>query len=313
MNYFWMAVKGIFIGISNIIPGVSGGTMAVSFGIYDDVIHAFTHIRKEPKASLKILIPLIVGALAGVAGFSIVIEWLLDSYPLYTTFAFVGLILGGLPILNKAFTKSLKAENKTIGPVHIGLALVFFLIVAWMGVAEVAGGGVQTVSLGAGPLMALFLVGVIAAAAMVIPGVSGSLLMLIIGYYHAVIYTINGFTESLRTFDMDALIPFTILLIAYAAGMVVGIILISKLIDYFFKTQPGYTYAGILGLVMASPIAVISNTQALAHTQLTGAGIIRLLIALLLAVGCYAMTYGLGRTKDSTEAIPQESKPISNQ
>lgn len=311
MQYIWMAIKGIFIGISNIIPGVSGGTMAVSFGIYDDVIHAFTHLRKERKSSLKILIPLVIGALIGIAGFSIIIEWLLDSHTLYTAFAFVGLILGGLPILMKSFKKSLEAEEKSVGPIHIVLFIIFFIIVAWMGVAEVAGGGVQSVSLGIGPLLALFFVGLISAAAMVIPGVSGSLLMLIIGYYYAVIYTINGFTESLSIFDMEALIPFTILLIAYALGMVVGIILISKVIDYFFKTQPGFTYASILGLVTASPIAVVSNTEALNDLQGSGA-VVRLIIALALAGGSYALTYGLGRTKDSTEEIPEDSNTVSD-
>lgn len=311
MHYIWMAIKGLFIGISNIIPGVSGGTMAVSFGIYDDVIHAFTHVRKEKKASLKILGPLVIGALIGVAGFSMVIEWLLASYTLYTAFAFVGLILGGLPILRHSFRQSLEIEGKAIGPVHIILFILFFILVVWMGVAEVAGGGVQSVSLGIGPMVALFFVGVISAAAMVIPGVSGSLLMLIIGYYYAVIYTINGFTEALGTFNMDNLIPFTILLLVYAFGMVVGIILISKVIDYFFKTQPGFTYASILGLVMASPVAVVSNTNALADLDGSG-GLVRLLIAVIIAAACYALTYAIGQTKDSTEAIPEESNPLSD-
>ncbi|TVP89541.1 DUF368 domain-containing protein [Alkalibacterium sp.] len=311
MHYIWMAIKGIFIGISNIIPGVSGGTMAVSFGIYDDVIHAFTHIRKERKASFKILVPLIIGALIGVAGFSMVIEWLLASYTLYTAFAFVGLILGGLPILRTSFRKSLEVEGKAVGATHIILFILFFILVAWMGVAEVAGGGVQSVSLGVGPMAALFFVGIISAAAMVIPGVSGSLLMLIIGYYYAVIYTINGFTEALGTFNMENLIPFTILLLAYAFGMVVGIILISKVIDYFFKTQPGFTYASILGLVMASPVAVVSNTNALADLDGSG-GLMRFLLAVLIAAGCYALTYAIGKTEDSTKAIPEESKPVSD-
>lgn len=311
MHYIWMAIKGLFIGISNIIPGVSGGTMAVSFGIYDDTIHAFTHLRKEKKASLKILVPLIIGALIGVAGFSMVIEWLLESYTLYTAFAFVGLILGGLPILRHSFKSSLEIEAKAIGPVHIILFGLFFILVAWMGVAEVSGGGVQSVSLGIGPLAALFFVGLISAAAMVIPGVSGSLLMLIIGYYHAVIYTINGFTEALRTFNLDNLIPFTILLMAYALGMVVGIILISKVIDYFFKTQPGFTYASILGLVFASPVAVISNTNALVELNGSG-GLLRLLLATLIAAGCYALTYAIGKTEDSTKVLPKESKPLSH-
>ncbi|MER2064060.1 MAG: DUF368 domain-containing protein [Alkalibacterium sp.] len=306
MQYLWLVIKGLFIGISNIIPGVSGGTMAVSFGIYDDVIHAFTHVRKEFKLSMRVLVPLVIGALIGVAGFSMIIEWLLAEHTLYTAFAFVGLILGGLPILSQSFKESLYETKRKATPVHLILFAVFFLIVAWMGVADVAGGGPETISLGFGPLVALFLVGLVSAAAMVIPGISGSLLMLIMGYYYAVVYTINGFTSNLAAFNIEELIPFTVLLILYALGMVVGIILISKVIDYFFNTYPSFTYASILGLVMASPVAVIANTEAL-NDLTTGNAFVKLLIALIIALACFALTFVIGRTEDATEELSEES------
>jgi len=307
MQYLWLVIKGLFIGISNIIPGVSGGTMAVSFGIYDDVIHAFTHVRKEFKTCMRVLLPLVTGALIGVAGFSMVIEWLLAEHTLYTAFAFVGLILGGLPILSQSFKESLYETKRKATPVHLILFTVFFLIVAWMGVADVSGGGPETISLGFGPLVALFFVGLVSAAAMVIPGISGSLLMLIMGYYYAVVYTINGFTSNLAAFNIAEMIPFTILLISYALGMVVGIILISKVIDYFFTNYPSFTYASILGLVMASPVAVIANTDAL-NDLTTGNAIVKLLIALAIALACYALTFALGKTEDATEELPEETR-----
>lgn len=310
MQYIWMAIKGIIIGISNVIPGVSGGTMAVSLGIYNEVIHAFTHIRKEWKPSLKVLIPLVIGALMGVAGFSIVIVWLLNSHSLYTAFAFVGLILGGIPILRDSFKESLKQEKRQLNHYHILLFILFFVIVAWMGVADVSGGGVQSIRISFVPVISLFFVGVVSAAAMVIPGISGSLLMLIMGYYYAVINTINGFTESLATWNIESLIPNTFLLTVYALGMIVGIVLISKLIDNLFKTQPGYTYASILGLVLASPIAVVFNTDALDHLSGPNA-VLQFFIALLLAALFYAVAYGLGKTDDSTEDIPEEAKSLS--
>ncbi|WP_423188840.1 DUF368 domain-containing protein [Alkalibacterium sp. f15] len=306
MHYIWLAIKGLFIGISNIIPGVSGGTMAVSFGIYDDVIHAFTNVRKEFKLSMRILGPLIVGALIGVAGFSMVIEWLLAEHTLYTAFAFVGLILGGLPILSQSLKDSFKQEQRKANGVHVMLFVVFFLLVSWMGVADISGGGPETISLGFGPLVALFFVGLVSAAAMVIPGISGSLLMLIMGYYYAVVYTINGFTSSLAAFNIAELIPFTLLLLAYAFGMIVGIILISKVIDYFFKNYPSFTYASILGLVLASPIAVIANTNALSNLTIEDA-FVKLFVALVIALICYALTFGLGKTDGVEEDLPEES------
>lgn len=300
MQYIWMIIKGMIIGITNVIPGVSGGTMAVSFGIYDDVIHAVTHVRKEFKQSAKVLGPLLIGAVLGVAGFSYFIELLLDQYTLATAVAFIGLILGGLPILWKSFKQSLNQEKKSMNFVHLIFFFVFFGIVTWMAFAETGGTGAQSISLNFGSLLALFLVGLISAAAMVIPGVSGSLLMLILGYYYAVIFTINQFTGALSGFDLNTLLPFGTLLGAYAVGMLLGIILISKAIDYFFQTKPTYTYASILGLVVASPIAILTNTSSIADLQ-SGRSIWYYLLTVILGVVCFALTYALGKTEDTAD------------
>lgn len=301
MQYIWMIVKGMFIGISNIIPGVSGGTMAVSFGIYDDIIHAFTHIRKEFRTSAKVLGPLLIGLLIGVAGFSRIIEVLLIRFTFPTAVSFIGLILGGVPILWKEFKKALHKENAKIGVLHWIIFVVFFAIVVWMGVVDVSGGGVQEVELAFGPVLALFFVGLISAAAMVIPGISGSLLMLIIGYYYAFLYVINGFTNALSTFDTANLFTFSIFAGAYGLGMVAGIVLISKIIDYLFKNYPGFTYAGILGLVLASPVAIVTNTDA--FSDLDERGFYYIILAVLLGVACFYLTYLLGKTEDPTEEL----------
>lgn len=307
MTYFWMIIKGMFMGIANVIPGVSGGTMAVSFGIYDDVIHSVTHIRKEFKTSMKVLLPLIIGAVLGIIGFSFAIVWLLDHYTLYTAFAFVGLILGGLPILTDEFKDNLRQANQRFNIVHIIIVALFIGIVAWMGVTDVAESGLQSVAVSPGSLIMLFIVGVLSAAAMVVPGVSGSLLMMILGYYYVVINSINTFTSALTSFNLDALIPVTILLSAFGIGMLVGLGLISKLIDFLFKSYPQLTYAGIIGLVLGSPIAVIANTNAFAGLS-GGSAVIQLIIALVLAVACFILTYKIGQLEDTTEEIPEESK-----
>lgn len=300
MQYIWMIIKGMIIGITNVIPGVSGGTMAVSFGIYDDVIHAVTHLKSEFKKSARIIGPLIIGAILGIAGFSYFIEMLLVRYTLATAVAFIGLILGGLPILWRSFQKSMVQEKQSMNLLHLLFFLIFFAIVAWMAFAETGGATGQTVSLTFGHLLALFFVGVISAAAMVIPGVSGSLLMLILGYYYAVIYTINQFTGALSSFDMSTLLPFGTLLGAYALGMLIGIILISKAIDYFFKTKPTFTYASILGLVVASPIAILTNTSAIPDLQ-SGRSIWYYLLTVVLGIGCFLLTFALGNTEDTSE------------
>lgn len=118
MATLWLIIKGMFMGISNIIPGVSGGTMAVSLGIYDDLIFSVSNFFSDWKKSLKFLLPLGIGLGGGVVFFAYAIELLLTQYVFPTTLAFIGLILGGLPILYKDFQKSLKKKKKSISTSH---------------------------------------------------------------------------------------------------------------------------------------------------------------------------------------------------
>jgi len=99
MEFFGNIIKGIMIGIANIIPGVSGGTMAVSLGIYDRLIGSISGLFREFKKSILFLIPIIIGAGIGIVGFTYAIEYLLDKHTFVTCMAFVGLILGGLPAI----------------------------------------------------------------------------------------------------------------------------------------------------------------------------------------------------------------------
>ena len=99
MKYIKDILKGMLIGVANAIPGVSGGTMMVSMGIYDDIIYCVTHLFSQLKKSLKILSPYIIGMAVGIVGFAYIIGFLLEHYGFQTKMAFIGLILGGLPLL----------------------------------------------------------------------------------------------------------------------------------------------------------------------------------------------------------------------
>ena len=99
MTFFMDTIKGMLIGIANIIPGVSGGTMAVSLGIYDKLIGSISGLLKDPKRSIRTLLPIILGCGLGIIGFTYAIEYLLSRHTFVTCMAFVGLILGGIPVL----------------------------------------------------------------------------------------------------------------------------------------------------------------------------------------------------------------------
>ena len=129
MTFFMDIIKGILIGIANIIPGVSGGTMAVSLGIYDKLISSISNLLKDWKKSLVTLLPIILGCGIGIVGFTYAIEYLLSHHTFVTCMAFVGLILGGIPILLISLKKELAKTSSKIGISGI-LAFVFLFAVA---------------------------------------------------------------------------------------------------------------------------------------------------------------------------------------
>lgn len=244
-------IKGMIIGIANIIPGVSGGTMAVSMGIYDKMIHCVTHLFSEFKKSVKFLFPIFIGAAIGLIGLSFVIEYLFEHAPLPTNLLFIGLIVGGLPAMwNRVKGNSIKGG-------HIVSCLVFFALVA--GLAAFGNGEGTDVMLNPGIGMAciLFAVGILASATMIIPGVSGSMILLLIGFYNPIVAEINNFIRALVALDMAGLRRGFALFIPLGIGVIVGIFGIAKVIEIVFEKFPLYAYWAIIGLIVASPVAIL--------------------------------------------------------
>lgn len=246
-------LKGAVIGVANIIPGVSGGTMAVSLGIYDKLIHAITHIVKEFKKSMRTLLPIGIGAVLGIGILTFVINFLLKNFPVQTNFLFIGLIIGGLPII----LSRLKTTGKKVN-IGNGIAFVaFFALVVGMAAIGEAEGSAADVSLNLFNIVKLFAVGVIASATMIIPGVSGSMVLMIMGYYSTIIDTIELFIKSALSLNMNGMMQAVSVLLPFGIGILVGIGVIAKVVELVFVKAPNYAYCAILGLVIASPIAII--------------------------------------------------------
>lgn len=267
--------RGMLIGVANIIPGVSGGTMAVSMGIYDKIIYAVTHIKSEFRKSMRVLVPIIIGALIGLVGLSFVIKWLFANFPMQTNLLFIGLIVGSLPLI----TKNIKGN--TIGIKEGIVFLLFFGLVVLMPI--LGSGAEHSVVLHLNPvtMIQMFFVGVIAAATMVVPGVSGSMVLLILGFYQPVLNTITEFTVSLGQFNMSGIMRGAYILIPMGVGIVVGIGVIAKIIEYLFEHHTAITYCGIIGLIVGSPIAILFEADFTDFSPLT---IITSIVAL--GIGC---------------------------
>lgn len=259
MEFIKKALKGIIIGLANAVPGVSGGTMMVSMGIYDDIIYCITHIFNQLKKSLGILFPYIVGMVVGIVGLAYAIGYLQEHHPLQTSLTFIGLILGGIPILWKRI-RGTEGKKNSLG---VPQFLVFFLFFAMILIIQYFGGnasGEVKLTVGIIPMILMFLVGIVASATMVIPGVSGSMILMIMGYYYPIINAIKTFVDSAVHGKWDTVLTLCASLVPFGIGVVLGIFLIAKLIEFLLNRFESLTYCAIMGLVVASPVVVLMGT-----------------------------------------------------
>ena len=292
MNFIIDFIKGIFVGVANVIPGVSGGTMAVSFGIYDKLVGSISNLFKRFKECVKTLLPIVLGMAFGIISFTFVIPYMLSHIPFITACIFTGLILGGIP----ALVKNLKAYNsepvKT--PNYVNL-IVFILLLAISLIMPFINGDKESgMLLSATPstMITVVFMGMIAAAAMVIPGVSGSLMLMILGYYFGIITAVRDFISALKNFDVKVMVDRGLILAPFAIGCLAGLFLISKLISWLLERFPLATYWGILGLVAASPISVFYKVHE--EYPLDGTPVLSIVIGIISMIAAIALTLYIG-------------------
>ncbi len=248
-NNIILVIKGFFMGIANIIPGVSGGTLAITMGIYEDLIKAVSHFFKNLKKNILFIVPIGIGAVLAIALGSKIISFSLEKYPLPTILFFIGLILGGFPMLYGKVEGSFHPKNLFI------FCLTFAFIIGIMFLKT--GKDVQLNDLDLMGYILLFVVGVIAAATMIIPGISGSFMLMVMGYYEPILHAINELTSFKNIgHNISIFIPI-------GFGILIGTIGIAKIIEYLFKKYEVPTYYGIMGFVLASIIGIFASTEGL--------------------------------------------------
>ncbi len=293
MRFIIDFIKGIFVGIANVIPGVSGGTMAVSFGVYDKLVGAISGLLKSFKKSVKALLPIACGMAFGIIAFTFIIPILLEKQPFLTACAFTGLIVGGVPALINSLKSAESGEKKT--PLSVNIVIFLLLLAASAVMPFLNGDSESGMMIEANPLQMVMvtMMGVIAAAAMVIPGVSGSLMLMILGYYFGIITSVKDFITALKNMDMKILIDRALILAPFALGCLLGLFFISKLISFLLDRFPKATYCGILGLVAASPVSVFYKVNE--EYSMSGTRPLFLVLGVVAFFACIAVTLLIGR------------------
>ena len=285
MKSIILVIKGFIMGIANIIPGVSGGTLALTLGIYEDFINAISHFFADFKKNIKFLIPVFIGMGLSLATMSNVISYSLKNFPLPTALFFMGLVIGGIPMLVGKVKKT--KDIKKVSSYIIAL-LTFGLVMMLTFSNELFGNGLGLVDLNNLTVLGyvvLFLVGIVAAATMVIPGISGSLVLMLLGYYEPVVDTIKDLTH------FNNIGSNLIICVVFGLGVLIGLVLVAKLLEWLFKKYEAKTYFGVIGFILASVIAI--PVSVLREVPF-GFDIILEIIALVLFMGGYIIGNKLG-------------------
>ena len=284
----FLVIKGFIMGIANIIPGVSGGTLALTLGIYERFIASISHFFSKLKENIKFLVPVFLGMGLSILTMSNLIDSSFKHFPVPTTLFFMGLVIGGIPLLKRKVTG--KKETKEVSS-YIIMALTFLLVIFLAIIPDLFSGFKEAsfTNMNVSSYIILLLVGVIAAATMVIPGVSGSLVLMLLGYYFPVVKAIKDLAHLKN-------IPANILVLGiFGIGIVIGIVGVAKIIEFLLKKFEVKTYFGVLGFIVASIIAIpISVYHEVAVLSFT---ISQIIIGLILLVLGSIVGYKLGGIK----------------
>lgn len=245
-NFKWTNIlKGFGMGTSDLIPGVSGGTIALLLGIYDDFISSVSGLfSKRFWPSFKFLLPILLGMSLAIALLSNLFNYLLSYHEIPTMFFFTGLIIGIIPYLLK--TSNFKQTFKTKHYLMILIGIIILVIITLLNNGDKHSG--ETLTLSFGLIIKYFIAGMFASSAMLLPGISGSFMLLVFGAYGTVMFSIS----ELVNLNFTAL-P---ILIIVGLGILTGFMLSSRMIQYFLHHHTTMTFALIIGFVIGSIYAV---------------------------------------------------------
>ena len=268
-----LILKGIIIGAGKIIPGVSGGMLAITLNVYDKGIKAISDFFKDIKGNLTFLCTIGIGILISIISVSKVIKYSLDLYYLPTMLLFIGLIIGGIPSIIETAKQEKSLKNITI--MIVPFILIFLL--------QFTNNTFNTSTSKEVSFIPLVLIGVLDAITMIIPGISGTAILMMLGYYDMVITSFSTLTDfSLISYNLSILIPFGI-------GMVLGTIVLTKIINYFLENHRISSYYAITGFALSSVLLLLTQTFQNNYT------IFEVIISLILLVIGYILSRRLDK------------------
>jgi putative membrane protein len=247
MSFLILLIKGFLIGIAFIIPGVSGGTLAMYLGVYQELLDSIGNILKDFKKSVKFLFPIFLGIGISIVALAKLLSLLLNWNSFIILFFFIGLIIGGI----KHIYKKSQAEKITIS-MAVAFIISFGLLLALVILGKASpDNGIDYFTFNFWTYLLLIGLGALASITMIVPGISGSAVLLVLGFYTAIVSNVVGniFDFTSIWYNIQVIVPF-------ALGALIGIVIFSKLLGEALRKFPKETYFAILGFIIMSAIGV---------------------------------------------------------
>ena len=259
--------KGFGVGISNLIPGFSGGTAAVILGVYDRFVTMFGDLFSNFKQTFKQCWAFLIGMVIGVIVGILAISELIGLFPVQTAFFITGLVIASYPGVIKLIKES--------GKINIISIICFIIFASIIVILPFLNKNVDNETFYWYVPLILFALGALCAAAMVVPGLSGALILMIFGYFFFVMAHIKSLIIELVKFTFNGYWISLLCIGAFGIGIIIGLVAISKFLKKALEKWPVVVYMSILGILVASPFAVFwliyTNEDYLDKISSTGA------------------------------------------
>jgi putative membrane protein len=254
-NFMSYLLKGLAIGTAAIIPGISGGTIAFMLGIYDQIIEAIVSLRRHTKKSLELLLPVGIGIVVAIGLLTYPMGLALTYAPFPTVTLFAGFILGSLPQLRKDLPVTLNVRDwfMLVLPAIVAMLLGVFSVIGELDATTVLTADAIL------PKLSLLVVGLLGVSAFVVPGISGSMLLLSIGFYEPILSSLRRLLDNL--FDLNGLIPEMINFGLLGVGALVGFVVISVVMKWLLTHHRQDVNLAVFGFILGSLVAIFYNYE----------------------------------------------------
>ena len=260
-----LIIKGILIGFAVVIPGLSASVFMVVTNMYDDLIYAINNIKSDFKKQFKFLLPVGIGAVAGILMSAKIVLDLCEEYTLFSYSFFIGLVIGSLPFVLKKIP-DVKWNPKSIGIAAVGF--IFIYIISILDSSSGSGSGTQVAIekiSNSGDFFTIFFAGAISVSLMTIPGVSGSVLLMILGQYGTIYNSVAKVATLLIAIlkndsaGISENLASVFVIIPFCMGALIGVLLIAKLLQYVLAKHSEILYTAVVGIVIAAVVTLFQK------------------------------------------------------